>query len=295
MKGKLASSTRVSIMHRPLPEEANHAGSVHGGNLMRHLDEVGSLVAMRYARSRIATVAVEYMSFLGPVLPNEIVHFHGSVNAVWNSSMEVGIRTEAEDPLTGAVRHVGTSYMTFVSLDENGAPRPLPLLVAENEEDERRMADATRRMAFSLIEHNRKHEASRLSGLKLEVMPGQYAICKLPADAPLPDFSVLPASSFASLSRTSEELSLVLAEENIPVFWEKNPSMEVFSGFACLKVVESATIHKVGMLSSLTTVLASAQISVYCVFTYNTCYILLNAQNLERAKTRLRNAGHRIN
>ena len=294
MRGKLASSTRVSVMHRPLPEESNHAGSVHGGNIMRHLDEVGSLVAMRYARTRIAIVAVEYMSFLGPVLPNEIMHFHGSVNAVWNSSMEVGIRTEAEDPFTGAVRHVGTCYLTFVSLDEKGEPRHLPLLIAENENDERRMADATRRMAVSLIEHNRKNEASRLSGLKLEVMPGQYAICKLPASAPLPDFSVLPASAFASLTRTPEELSLVLGDEHIPLLWEKNPSMEVFSGFACLKVVESATIHKVGMLSSLTTVLASAQISVYCVFTYDTCYMLINAQNLERAKVRLRNAGHKI-
>ena len=294
MRGKLASTSRVSIMHRPLPEEANHAGFIYGGNIMRHMDAVAGIVAMRYARSRVATVAVEYMSFLAPVMPNEILHFHASVNAVWNSSMEVGIRTEAEEPYTGAVRHVCTCFLTFVGLDEQGEPRPLPLLIPETEEDKRRMADATRRMAFSLIEHNRKHEASRVSGLTLEVMPGQYAICKLPADAPLPDISLLPPSTFASLSRTEEEVSLVLGEENIPILWEANPKMEVFSGFACLKVVETATIHKVGMLSSLSTVLASAQISVYCVFTYNTCYLLLNAQNIDRATERLRNAGHII-
>lgn len=292
MEGKLAGSSRVSFMHRPLPEELNHAGFVYGGNILRHMDAVGSMAAIRYARSRIVTAAVEYMTFRSPVSPNEIMHFHASVNGVWNSSMEVGIRTEAEEPFSGSIRHVCTCYMTFVALDDQGKPRTLPPILPENEEDARRMADATRRMAFSRIE--RHHEAARLSGLTLEIMPGRYAVCKLSPLAPLPDFSLLPPSAFASLSRTEEETSLVLKEDHVRVLQEQSPGMEVFSGFACLKVLEKAFIHKIGVLAGLTTILASARVAVYSVSTYNTCYLLFNEQKMQRVTDRLKEAGHTV-
>jgi acyl-CoA hydrolase len=279
-------------MHRPLPEKANHAGNLHGGNLMRYLDEVGSLVAIRYARGRIVTASVNGISFLGPVLPNEIVHFHGAVNAVWKSSMEVGIRTESENPYTGALRHVGSCYLTFVSLDEHGAPRLLPPLVPENKEDERRMADAARRSAFSRLDRRSKGSSLPSEGLAFESMPGKFAVCKLPSDAPFPDFSFLPQSSCFGLFRVLSYFSCVLAEEFLAVFQKNNPTLEVCAGFVCFTVAGMPTLSDTPFLAGVAMLLTSAQISAYSVFLQGNCCLLLKAEDLEQAVDVLKNAGY---
>ena len=292
MKGKLAGESRVTIIHRPLPEEANHAGNIYGGNIMRHMDAVGGIAAVRHARAPVVTAAVEYMAFRSPIKPNEIMLFHASINAVWHSSMEVGIRTEAEDPFTGNVRHVCTCYLTFVGVDKNGKPVPLPPIIPETEEDHRRMADATRRMALSRMEH--KHEGTRMSALSLVVEPQTFALCKLPPDAPMPDVSVFPPDAFMTISRSRDELSLVLEESAALLLSKKHPNMEISTGFACLRVAEPHNLHKVGMLASLSTMLASVQIPVFSISTHCTNYVLMQAEHLDKAVERLRTAGHTV-
>lgn len=290
MQGKPASAGKMRLTHWPLPEEANPTGNLYGGNIMRHMDSVGGVCAMRWARDKVVTAAIEYMAFLSPIKPGEIMLFHAAVNAVWNTSMEVGIRTEAEDPFTGDKRHVCTCYMTFVGVDENGRPKPLPPLVPETDEDRRRMADATRRLAFSRIEH--RHEGAVMSGLSLRVMPGSFAVCRLPADAPWPDRATLPCSEFISISHTEKELSLVMPEDAAGELAATRPDMELIPGFKCLKLLGSDFLHAVGTLASLTTLLASAQIPVFPVSTYEGCYVLLEEKLLDKATERLQSAGH---
>ena len=292
MQGKPASAGKMTLTHWPLPEEANPTGNLYGGNIMRHMDSVGGVCAMRWARDKVVTAAIEYMSFLSPITPGEIMLFHAAVNAVWNTSMEVGIRTEAEDPFTGERRHVCTCYMTFVGVDENGRPKALPQLLPETDEDRRRMADATRRMALSRMEH--KHEGATMSALSLKIMPGSFAVCRLPADAPWPDRASLPCSEFISISHTEEELSLVMSQDAAEALAAERPDLRLMPGFTCLKLLGSDFLHAIGTLANLTTLLASVQVPVVSVSTYEGCYVLLEERLFDKAAERLRSAGHTL-
>lgn len=292
MQSKPASAGKVTLTHWPLPEEANPTGNLYGGNIMRHMDSVGGVCAMRWARDKVVTAAIEYMSFLSPIKPGEIMVFHAAVNAVWNTSMEVGIRTMAEDPFTGDKRHVCTCYMTFVGVDENGRPTPLPQLEPETADDRRRMADATRRMALSRMEH--RHEGAAMSALRLAVLPGAFAICRLPHDAPIPDKANLPCTDFMSISHTENELSLVLPEDAARTLATSRTDLELIPGFRCLKLLGSDFLHAVGTLASLTTILASAQVPVFSVSTYEGCFVLLEERLLDKAIDKLQSAGHAV-
>ncbi len=294
----------MTVIHRPLPDEANPFGNVHGGHLMRHMDAVGAIAALRHVRHRLVTAAVEHMSFVAPVKPGEIVHFHASVNAVWHSSMEVGIRAEVEDPYTGAFRHACTCYLNFVGVDDDGRPIPLPPLLPETDEDRRRMGDGLRRMALARMEH--KRAGLSLSALALAMLPGEFSVCRLPAAARLPDLSRLPAGAFFSLTCTAEERSLVLRREDADALWAECSAAAPASasdaaqaparedGFACLGVQGPLPFSAVGILAALTTLLASARIPVFAVSTYNTDYLLMRAELLEKAAETLRSAGHSV-
>ncbi len=285
------------MLHRPLPEEANASGNVYGGNIMRHMDAVGAIAGLRHARCRLVTAAVEYMAFHSPVKPGELMLFHGSVNAVWHTSMEVGIRTEAEHPFTGKVRHVCTCYLTFVAVDESGRPLPLPPIIPETDEDRRRMADAARRMALSRMEH--KHEGTRMSDLALSVLPEEYSICQLPAAVSLPASLMLGGNDFLTVTRTGEENSLALSraaaddlEKSLQP--DDKPRLRRVDGYACLKVHGPLNFNAVGILAGLTTLLASASIPLFGVSTYDTDYLLLPGDMLPKAAATLRAAGHTV-
>ncbi len=133
--------------------DTSGTGLVHGGTVMKLCDEAAGLAAVRHSRRRVVTAAVDRMTFLVPINMGELVTFSASVNAVWRTSMEVGVRVEAENPLTGEVRHTNSAYLTMVALDEHGAPTPAPpLLLAESAVAERRGRDAQIRRANRLAE-----------------------------------------------------------------------------------------------------------------------------------------------
>jgi acyl-CoA hydrolase len=137
------------------PQDANLTGSVHGGVVMKLCDEAASLAAIRHARERVVTAACDRMTFLVPVFIGELVTLSARVNAVWHSSMEVGVRVEAENPLTGERRHTNTAYLTIVAVDEHGRPIAVPPLVIGDEEGSRREREAQIRRSNRLAERER--------------------------------------------------------------------------------------------------------------------------------------------
>ena len=148
---KPVSASKTVFAKSMLPSDANPSGNVHGGEIMRLIDECGGAAAARHARQRVVTARVDELSFVAPVYVGNLVTARASVNDVGTKSMEVGVRVDAEDMLTGKVVHVSSAYLVFVAIDENGKTVPIPPLVAETDEEKRRMAAAKlrreRRMA----------------------------------------------------------------------------------------------------------------------------------------------------
>ena len=133
-------------------QEANSAGFVHGGIVMKMCDEAAGIAAVKHCRRRVVTAAIDRMTFMDPIHVGELLTCRASLNAVWRTSMEVGVRVEAENPLTGEHRHTSTAYLTMVALDESGRPSPVPPLVAESPVEERRMREAGLRRRNRLTE-----------------------------------------------------------------------------------------------------------------------------------------------
>jgi uncharacterized protein (TIGR00369 family) len=128
-----------------LPSDANPFGNVHGGEVMKLIDACAGAAASRHARSRVVTARIDELSFLAPVYVGDLVTAKASVNDVGSTSLEVGVRVEAENTLTGATVHVASAYLVFVAIDADGRPIPVPPVVAETDEERRRMAAAKER------------------------------------------------------------------------------------------------------------------------------------------------------
>ena len=128
-----------------LPSDANPWGNVHGGEIMKLIDSCAGAAAQRHARSRVVTARIDELSFVAPVVVGYLVTARASVNEVGRTSMEVGVRVEAENTLTGKVVHVASAYLVFVAIDDHGKTIPIPPLLAETDEDRRRMAQAKAR------------------------------------------------------------------------------------------------------------------------------------------------------
>jgi|SRR5579884_363748 len=134
--------------------DANSAGNVHGGTVMKLVDEAAGLAAVRHSRRQVVTASMDRMTFLVPIHVGELVTLRASVNAAWRTSMEVGVRVEAESPRTGQVRHASTAYLTMVAVDETGRPTPVPALDRVDPEGLRRRREAELRRANRLAERD---------------------------------------------------------------------------------------------------------------------------------------------
>ena len=134
--------------------DANSAGYVHGGTVMKLCDEVAGLAAIKHSRCRVVTAGRDRMTFLEPIHVAELVTFTASVNAVWRTSMEVGVRVDAEQPREGTVRHTNTAYLTMVALDDEGRPSEVPPLEAVSEAEQRREREAQTRRRNRLAERD---------------------------------------------------------------------------------------------------------------------------------------------
>lgn len=125
-----------------LPTDTNRLGNLLGGQLMHWIDLVAAIAAARHARRICVTAAVDELNFIHPVKEGEVVTLHASVNRVFTTSMEVGVKVFLEDLLTGNVRHANSAYLTFVAIDENRRPVPSPPVVPHTPDEERRYSQA---------------------------------------------------------------------------------------------------------------------------------------------------------
>ncbi len=134
------------------PGDANSAGFIHGGTVMRYCDEAAGLAAVRHSQLRCVTAGMDRMTFNEPVHIGDVVSFKATVNAAWRTSLEVGVRVEAENPRTGETRHTTTAYLTMVALDDDGRPSGVPALECETPDERRREREAQLRRANRLDE-----------------------------------------------------------------------------------------------------------------------------------------------
>ena len=138
MEGKTVNQSAVTMAQQMNISDANHVGNVHGGIIMKLIDTAAGVVAIRHARANIVTASIDRLDFLHPVFVGDFVTLTASINFVGRTSMEIGVRVESENLMTGEKRHTSTAYLTFVALDSNGRPMPLPPLILETEEQRRR-------------------------------------------------------------------------------------------------------------------------------------------------------------
>ena len=144
-----------------MPQHANNLGHVFGGVILSMMDKAAAIAAIRHARLTVVTASIDRVDFREPVKVGDLVVMHASVNYVGRSSMEVGVRVEAEDLLTGNRRHTNSCYLTFVAIDQNGRPVEVPLLRPETPDEERRHEAAKERRRRRLEERQLEDEAVR--------------------------------------------------------------------------------------------------------------------------------------
>lgn len=138
------------------PADANPLGDVHGGVVMKLVDEAGGMCAIRHARRQTVTVAMDSMTFLSPVRVGDLVTFQASINWVGRTSIEVGIRVEAENVLTGQVTHTNSAFAVYVALDDTGRPMNVPPVILESDEERRRWEEGEHRQEHRLARAHRK-------------------------------------------------------------------------------------------------------------------------------------------
>ncbi len=134
------------------PQDANLAGNVHGGVIMKLIDDAAGTVAARHARGNVVTASIDRLSFFSPVFIGNLLTLRAGINHVGRTSMEVGVRVEAEDIITGQIRHTASAYLTFVALDQNLKPMEVPGIVLENENERRRNKEAIERRRNRITE-----------------------------------------------------------------------------------------------------------------------------------------------
>jgi uncharacterized protein (TIGR00369 family) len=142
MEPRRVSDSKVLMSLQMNPADANPTGNVHGGTIMKLVDTAAGVCAMRHCRTRVVTVTMDSMSFLHPVYVGNVVTLYASVNDVGDTSLEVGVRVEAEDIRTGEKVHTSSAYLVFVALDEYNKPTRVPPLLVETDDERRRQAHA---------------------------------------------------------------------------------------------------------------------------------------------------------
>jgi acyl-CoA hydrolase len=144
--------------------DANIAGNVHGGTIMKMVDTAAGLAAAKHCGGLAVTAAMDEMSFLDPVFVGDVVTVKAMVNEAFHTSVEVGVRVEAETYATGRHVHTSSAYLVFVSIDDRGSPRPVPPLLAETEDQRRRQQEARLRRETRLARKQAIDEARAVGG-----------------------------------------------------------------------------------------------------------------------------------
>ncbi len=164
MTPKPVSASAITVVQQMMDVDANLAGNVHGGVIMKLVDNTACMVGMRHAGGNAVTASLDRLDFHSPVFVGDILRIHVSINYVGKTSMEIGARVEAEDVLTGENRHTASAYLTFVSLDPDLKPRQIPPIICESELEKERFAQAEerRKKRYEEVKAARKREQERM-------------------------------------------------------------------------------------------------------------------------------------
>ncbi len=145
---KPVSASKVVMTQLVLPGDTNSLGSVFGGTVMSWIDICAAIAAQRHSNSEVVTASLDQMSFVAPVYKGWVVNLKASVNFVAKTSMEVGVRVDAENPKTGETFHTASAYLTFVAIGSDGKPVSVPQLILENDKDRRRFEKGKTRREY---------------------------------------------------------------------------------------------------------------------------------------------------
>lgn len=149
-KGRAVRESASEYFEFALPNDANTLGDMLGGRVMHLVDMAGALAAVRHSRRPVVTASVDHMTFLHPVRIGHLLALRSSVNRVFRTSMEVGVRVTVENVKTGEVRHTASAYLTFVALDDDGQPMAVTPVIPETADEKRRYEEAGERRRYRL-------------------------------------------------------------------------------------------------------------------------------------------------
>jgi len=150
MESKKVKESSITVVQQMTHQDANLAGNVHGGVILKLIDNTAGIVGVRHAGGNVVTASIDKVDFHSPVFVGDLLRVAASVNYVGKSSMEIGVRVEAENFVTGEVRHTGSAYLTFVALDQNYKAKVINPLILETEDDKRRNCEAQERRRIRL-------------------------------------------------------------------------------------------------------------------------------------------------
>ncbi|MCA9626085.1 MAG: acyl-CoA thioesterase [Myxococcales bacterium] len=156
--GKSPRVSQVSVHQLMLPEHANAWGKVHGGLIMKLVDESGGICAMRHAQRPCVTVAIDSMTFQSAVEVGEVLCCEAYINFISRSAIEVTVNVNAEDPIAGEVTHTNTAHLVYVAIDDDGKPTEVPPLLLETEADKARW-EAGKQRQQERLERRKRREA----------------------------------------------------------------------------------------------------------------------------------------
>ncbi len=158
LPGKPVRESLSEYFEIALPNDANPLGNLLGGRVMHLVDLCGALAAARHSRKPVVTASVDHMTFLHPVHIGDLIILRSTVNRVFSTSMEIGVKVWVENLRSGVVRHTSSAYLTFVALDNDGKPSAIPPVIPETEEEVRRFDEAGARRAYRLAMKERTRE-----------------------------------------------------------------------------------------------------------------------------------------
>ena len=155
-EGKPVCESQTEMVEMVLPNDANPLGSILGGKVLHLVDIAAAIAAHRHSRSLVVTAALDHVDFRHPIRVGELVVLKASVNRVFRTSMEVGVKVFSENPLTGERRPTSSAYVTLVALDGEGRPQAIPPVIPETEEQKRRYQQAEARRRYRLEQQVRQ-------------------------------------------------------------------------------------------------------------------------------------------
>ncbi len=158
--GKPVSESAITTVRIMMPMDANIRGNVFGGSIMKYMDEIAAVAAFRHAKKNVVTASIDRMNFIAPVYVGNLLVMKASVNYVGKTSMEIGVRLESEDLISGKATHVGSCFLTYVALDDRGRPTPVEPVIPVTPDEKRRHREALTRRKLREVE---RAEIDRLS------------------------------------------------------------------------------------------------------------------------------------